>query len=785
MQCYLPRGVDSVLLSCAHASALCFIQLPSLRSSIRVTAGSEEVAVFWNASILRQGGQHRLCWCPRPSGCTAEADFLTDVGRFEFVGVSPLLQHRTCVSGQTCEFDGITGHHISNQDVYLVADTCGTTLGLPRFLGRSSFSTSVTASGARVSFGSVPVTAAGGHFMLCWCSGTLANGCRSPADFQVAAGTLSLLGPAPLRQDKTCISGHTCSFEMTSHLPHAGNSFLVVDTCGTNSLPHGVPSTPFQTTMYLSSFSVGFVDADGDGITACGGDECFNDPFKIYGGICGCGVADVDTDGDGLVDCLDWCPLDPNKTVPGYCGCGDTEDDTDGDGVLDCADKCPFDPTKTNPQLCGCGVPDTDSDIDGTPDCYDKCPSQPDSVAGVCQCAASFADDDFDGTPNCNDLCPLDPLKLAPGPGGCGTPDTDSDGDGTVDYLDMCPFDAGKVEYGDCGCGVSDIDSDSDGLPDCVDACPLDTGKNLTGICGCGISDEDPDGNRRPICFPDCPPVSTSSQYVVSVAGLGREQISMAGGQYRLCWCAGRAGGPVNGSNVSNESSSTGYSCSHLEDFKVDFGGLLVMGVAPLRQSRTCVSGSSCVVEGVTGFGLTSADGYMILETCGVHSGPLLTLLPLDSYGNVSNGWSITRRWVRETQVSGGFYRLCWCADHFDNVTSWCQHAEYHTVDVGTMSLVGPELSQVGWTCVSGQGCVLDAITGHALSSLDALIVLETCGTAFSGTAGLPRPAAPLELLSSRHGRASWHGPLTIPGGDFRQGPSSSSALRMPQFTQS
>ena len=325
MKCHLPRGLDSVLLFYARASSL--VHLPSLRSSTRMTAGSEEVAVFWNASIPLQGGQHRLCWCPKPSGCTAEADFLMDIGRIELVGVSPLPQHRTCVSGQTCEFDGITGHYLSDQDVYLVADTCGTTLGLPRFLGRSSFSTSVTASGARVSFGSVPVSAAGGHFMLCWCSGIL-TGC-SPGDFQVA-GTLSLLGPAPLRQDKTCISGHTCSFEMTSHLPHAGNSFLVVDTCGTNSLPHGVPSTPFQTTMYLSSFSVGFVDADGDGITACGGDECFNDPFKIYGGICGCGVADIDTDGDGLVDCLDWCPLDPNKTLPGYCGCGDTEDDTDG-----------------------------------------------------------------------------------------------------------------------------------------------------------------------------------------------------------------------------------------------------------------------------------------------------------------------------------------------------------------------------------------------------------------------------------------------------------------------
>ena len=747
----------------------CSCHSGGLRSSTRITAGSEEVALFWNASVLVQGGQYRLCWCSEPSGCTTEADFVTDVGRLDLVGVSP-RQHRTCTSGQTCEFDGITGQYLSNQDVYLVADTCATTLGLRRFLGSSSFSTSVTESGARVSFGSVPVTAAGGHFMLCWCSGTLGNGCSSPAHFQVIAGTLSLLGPAPLQQDKTCISGHTCSFEMTSHLPHGGNSFLIADTCGTNSLPPRLPMAPFRSTMYLSSFSVGFIDADGDGVTACGGDECFNDPNKIYGGICGCDVPDVDTDGDGLVDCLDWCPLDPNKTLPGYCGCGDAEQDTDGDGVLDCADKCPLDPTKTNPQLCGCGVADTDSDIDGTPDCYDNCPSQPDSVAGVCQCAASFADDDADGTPNCNDLCPLDPLKLAPGPGGCGTPDTDTDADGTVDYLDMCPLDANKIEYGDCGCGVSDIDSDSDGLPDCVDACPLDADKNLTGICGCGISDEDPDGNRRPICFPDCPPISTTSPYAVSVAGLGIERISTAGGQYRLCWCAGTAGASAASNGTNTSSNETAHNtCSYLDEFKVDFGGLLVMGVAPLRQSKTCVTGSSCIIEGITGHGLSPSDGYMILDTCGVPSGPRQTLLPFESLGNASNGWSITRRWVADVQVSGGLYRLCWCADHFANRTSWCQHAKYNTVDFGTMSLIGPELSVTGWTCVSGQTCVMDAIAGNGLSSSDALMVLETCGTPFSNVGLRWRPTL-LEVLSPLHnqGRASWHHPLSAPGGDFR-----------------
>ena len=480
---------------------------------MRVTQQSEEVALFWNTSILLRAGQYRICWCPDYSGCITEADFATDVGRLELVGISPYPQHRTCVTGQTCEFDGMTGLYLTEQDLYLVADTCGTTSGVPRFLGSSSFSTAVTNDGAQVSFGSVPVTAAGGHFMLCWCSGTLGNstlgnGCSTFADFQVTAGTLSLLGPAPLLQDKTCISGHTCSFEITSHLPHEGNSFLVLDTCGVHSLPPRLPvAPPYQTTMNLSS-----------------------------------------------------------------------------------------------------------------------------------------------------------------------------------------------------------------------------------------------------------------------------RQISMAGGQYRLCWCAGKVGAgnlPNMSSEASTSSNETVYStCSFMDEFNVDFGGLFVMGLAPLQQSKSCVSGYSCVVEGITGYGLSAADGYMILDTCGVHSGPLQTLLPFESQGNVSDGWSVTRRWVSETQVSGGFYRLCWCADHPGNQTSWCQHAEYNTVDFGVMTFIGPELSSVGWTCVSGQTCVVDAIAGNGLSLLDAVMILETCGTALSGV-GLVWPATPLEVLTplNDQGQASWHDPLSAPGGDFRLGP--------------
>ncbi len=104
---------------------------------------------------------------------------------------------------------------------------------------------------------------------------------------------------------------------------------------------------------------------------------------------------------------------------------------------------------------------------------------------------------DFNGIGDYEDLCLEDPLKIAPGQCGCGTPDADTDMDGVADCVDGCPEYSLKTAPGICGCDYADIDNDGDGVLDCVDECPSDPLKTVPGECGCGIQDLDANGNSN------------------------------------------------------------------------------------------------------------------------------------------------------------------------------------------------------------------------------------------------------------------------------------------------
>ena len=51
----------------------------------------------------------------------------------------------------------------------------------------------------------------------------------------------------------------------------------------------------------------------------------------------------------------------------------------------------------------------------------------------------------------------------------------------------------------------------------------------------------------------------------------------------------------------------------HLTAFRVDAGTLTLVGVSPLSQHRTCVSGRTCALGEVLGQDLATTDAYIVL----------------------------------------------------------------------------------------------------------------------------------------------------------------------------
>lgn len=120
---------------------------------------------------------------------------------------------------EACVLDRLNDF-LGASDRVLVMDTCGSAAAVvPRFpAGGAALQISV--EGARASWGSTAVTAAGGSYRLCWCTGAALNAtsnasaaCGRPEAFRVDFGSLLLRGPAPLAQATTCLSGRNCSIE--------------------------------------------------------------------------------------------------------------------------------------------------------------------------------------------------------------------------------------------------------------------------------------------------------------------------------------------------------------------------------------------------------------------------------------------------------------------------------------------------------------------------------------------------------------------------------------------
>ena len=180
-----------------------------------------------------------------------------------------------------------------------------------------------------------------------------------------------------------------------------------------------------------------------------------------------------------------------------------------------------------------------------------------------------------------------------------------------------------------------------------------------------------------------------------------------SGGEYRLCWCA--------------DLSSTNFSsrCVLGQDYRIDAGTLTLLGLDPLNQDQTCVSGAKCVLNTFSGVGLESFQ-LLALSTCGVD---------LPAFEEVLE---VERHWANQTMTSwevlgtgGGDYRLCWCAKSSE-VSSFCSRPSSFKVDSGHLAVIGPLLGQ-DRTCVSGETCSLDSLLGVGLQSDDDISIRSSC----------------------------------------------------------
>ena len=729
---------------------------------------------------------YRLCWCAPNQvlghSCISEVDFTVDFGHLAVLGPNPLEQDRTCVSGHPCE---LADFHMSVLPTvsanYMILDSCGSkdSSKFQRFWPLSSSWMHWTSSA--------------GIYRLCWCAQEVSANrteCLLSEQFTLEFGQLTVLGPTPLQQHITCVSGTSCSLadfqDNFADVTVGTTSWIfVLDTCATSAQMSAIASNVLSTEGVFATSAAG----GNYRLCWCGGQ--FNTTWQAcLGSDARLGMHLVDAGELTLIGprlqqqwtCISGmtCTLNEIKghllslsdhmmvmdtcglrvaahfpeegsvfAVSGQCGCASqicTTAATDSNGTCDfCGDLCPSDALKQQPGQCGCGIPDSDLDGDGVATCLDGCPNDPyKSGPGICGCGVADIDTDGDSVPDCVDHCPgtADVVDVA---SNLCCLMVDSDSDGVLDCFDQCPNDLNKQRPGRCGCGVSDIDTDFDSVPDCVDLCPTDPQKSAPGTCGCGVSEHDADFDGVPDCVDLCPGSPDTNIHGIS-ATFGQLPVTAASGVYRLCWCQD--------------------DCASLRNFDVDVGSLQILGIVDIQSKRTCVSGQSCYVQRLLDssvpVGNRSFSQMLVLDTCGEL--PLRSPnMSLDTFHETvfvdpdiwiqlgrSSGWTGNGNGFPS---AGGFYRLCWCS------TSRCSLITDFHVDVGELMLIGP-YPQQQMTCIAGQTCMLDGLQGLGLQDTDRIQVLDTCGVASNGLAA--------NLNASLANAVGALASMTFPGGSYR-----------------
>jgi len=514
------------------------------------------------AQLTSAGGRYRLCWCAGLHfTCSVAEDFLTDLGELDLVGPSPLSQDRTCVSGQNCAFDGITGLHLSTKDTFLALDTCGTNSVLPRFVDRGNL-VEVTESGAAVRWGSILVSTAGGQYRLCWCGAASATHppdfslvCSTAESFRTDAGQLLILGPSPLSQHRTCVSGFRCELDGLQFVWGAGaNLVLALDTCSTRStLPRFANSGLFTANFNASwPASSGAIMSLGDAaVTASGGEYrlCWCAAQSFNCAISGNFRVDM-----GQLTLVGIAPLYQDHTCVSGQRClldGLTGNFMTQQNRLMVLDTC-ANPSVV-PRFPAAGITVS---VTASGQVASWVQAEVSAAGGryrLCWCAGISRSE----VANSSDTSQTPVLS-----GNGSQPSLDS----SCLLADDFKTDAGELTL----LGVSPLYQDRTCISgrtcafDGIYGIGLDSGVQILILDTCGSSS----------WLPRQPKVAGSGAAMVS---WGQVALAAAAGDHRLCWW-----------------DAPRFTCSIAENFRVDFGTWTSVKCVLLSQHRTCFSGQQC-----------------------------------------------------------------------------------------------------------------------------------------------------------------------------------------------
>ncbi|CAE7355996.1 agaA33 [Symbiodinium natans] len=710
----------------------------------------------------------RLCFC---RACTAR--FQVDVGRFTLMG--PLLRQTfTCVSGRTCAVNDFGVWHPRAQDRLMILDTCGTEDAWPQItMPARSVATFVNHPGLTAfSTGPNVVFLSGGAYRLCWSGvalqdANLSTFSDSSQNFNIDAGVLHLIGPAPLTQDRTCISGETCSIRDIRGL-FASDSWMVMvlDTCRSqsnftqNSIIPGFPNSGLAHTVVdvrlqnlsqnnLSTFNASdasdFHNLLPEGLTFSWGSS----PVTASGGIYR----------------LCWCAGPPGLPLPGN-RTGNQTERSEGSESCDFLDMGRL--MLVGPVFSQTGTAST---------CIS---GQTCSLRGLRRVPT-----DTPGQLLVMDTCGSFGALL---PRFGFTTSATSERNSPIQW--DVPITALGGQYRLCWCALqnrslgsanwtfapAEVRCDMDDfLADIGALHLLGPERRITRTCisgwtcqfqlSAGVASLD-SLMLLETCGVDeavvhrVPGAGAATVFGSgSIVSWGDALLTAPGGLYRLCWCR------MLGGNVTVNQSRQGQ-CALPQDHRVDAGSVLLVGPSPLQQDRTCIAGRTCSTERIYGESLGPTDSLQLLATCGVPEGtiprfPLNGLIVSDvNSSQLPSGMAVQAGFESNiVSAPGGLYRLCWCSGL---TPSTCVHATDFQTDLGVMTILGVSPQQQDRTCISGRVCSVDPLLGLGLSISDSYMILGTCGQPTTlTTPGVGQSFGSLPKIT-------WTEVLTAAGGEYR-----------------